>query len=132
MLPVFVFAMPLLKLVGQPVAVAEQAGLVAVWLIPFHLSFPFQFTLQRFLQCQLKTGIVAWVSGATLAIHVLVSWVFVYRMIIGIVGAALSIGFSWWLLVLGMFGYTLYGGCPCSWTGFEKWWWREGRSIFEK
>ncbi|KRH52996.1 hypothetical protein GLYMA_06G099600v4 [Glycine max] len=30
---------------------------------PFHLSFPFQFTLQRFLQCQLKTGIIAWVSG---------------------------------------------------------------------
>ncbi|KAG2399993.1 Protein DETOXIFICATION 27 [Vigna angularis] len=119
MLPVFVFATPLLKLVGQPVAVAEQAGLVAVWLIPFHLSFPFQFTLQRFLQCQLKTAIVAWVSGAALAIHVLVSWVFVYRMRIGIVGAALSIGFSWWLSVLGMLGYTLFGGCPCSWTGFS-------------
>jgi len=119
MLPVFVFATPLLKLVGQPVAVAERAGLVAVWLIPFHLSFPFQFTLQRFLQCQLKTGIAAWVSGAALAIHVVVSWVFVYRMRIGIVGTALSIGFSWWLSVLGMLGYTLFGGCPCSWTGFS-------------
>ncbi|KAH1125093.1 hypothetical protein AAZX31_06G095300 [Glycine max] len=30
---------------------------------PFHLSSPFQFTLQRFLQCQLKTDIIAWVSG---------------------------------------------------------------------
>jgi len=64
MLPVFVFAMPLLKLVGHPVVVAERAWLVAVWLIPFHLSFPFQFTLQRFLQCQLKIDIAAWVSGA--------------------------------------------------------------------
>ncbi|ESW08286.1 hypothetical protein PHAVU_009G034200 [Phaseolus vulgaris] len=119
MLPLFVFATPLLKLVGQPVAVAEQAGLVAVWLIPFHLSFPFQFTLQRFLQCQLKTGIVAWVSGVALAIHVLVSLVLVYRMRVGIVGTALSIGFSWWLSVLGMLGYTLFGGCPYSWTGFS-------------
>ncbi|XP_020218937.1 protein DETOXIFICATION 27 isoform X2 [Cajanus cajan] len=120
MLPIFVFAAPLLKLVGQPVAVAEQAGLVAVWLIPFHLSFPFQFTLQRFLQCQLKTAIVAWVSGVALAIHVLVSWVFVYRMRIGIVGTALTIGFSWWISVLGLLGYTLFGGCPDSWSGFSS------------
>ncbi|KAH1253266.1 Protein DETOXIFICATION 27 [Glycine max] len=119
LLPVFIFATPVLKLIGQPVAVAEQAGLVAVWLIPLHLSFPFQFTLQRFLQCQLKTGIIAWVSGVALAVHVLVSWVFVYRMRIGIVGTALSIGFSWWLSVLGMLGYTLFGGCPRSWTGFS-------------
>ncbi|RDX86449.1 Protein DETOXIFICATION 27, partial [Mucuna pruriens] len=119
MLPVFVFAAPLLKLMGQPVAVADQAGLVAVWLIPLHLSFPFQFTLQRFLQCQLKTAVIAWVSGVALAVHVLVTWVFVYRMRIGIVGAALSIGFSWWLSVLGMLGYALFGGCPHSWTGFS-------------
>ncbi|XP_057425078.1 protein DETOXIFICATION 27-like [Lotus japonicus] len=119
LLPLFVFATPLLVLIGQPPEVAERAGLVAIWLIPFHLSFPFQFTLQRFLQCQLKTAIVAWVSGGAFVIHVILSWVFVYKMRIGIVGAALTIGFSWWLSVLGMLGYTLYGGCPCSWTGFS-------------
>lgn len=54
-----------------------------------------------------------------LAIHVLVSLVLVYRMRVGIVGTALSIGFSWWLSVLGMLGYTLFGGCPYSWTGFS-------------
>ncbi|KHN08967.1 Protein TRANSPARENT TESTA 12 [Glycine soja] len=70
---------------------------------PFHLSSPFQFTLQRFLQCQLKTDIIAWVS----------------RIRNGIVGTALSIGFSWWLSVLGMLGYPLFGGCPRSWTGFS-------------
>lgn len=119
LLPLFVFATPLLVLIGQPPEVAERAGLVAIWLIPFHLSFPFQFTLQRFLQCQLKTAIVAWVSGGAFVIHVILSWVFVYKMRIGIVGAALTIGFSWWLSVLGMLGYMLYGGCPHSWTGFS-------------
>ncbi|KAJ8747420.1 hypothetical protein K2173_014428 [Erythroxylum novogranatense] len=49
LLPMFLFATPILKLIGQPTEVAEQIGLVAMWLIPFHLSFPFQFTLQRFL-----------------------------------------------------------------------------------
>jgi len=119
LLPMFVFATPVLKFIGQPVEVAEQAGLVAVWLIPFHLSFPFQFTLQRFLQCQLKTAIIAWVSGGALVIHVIVSWVFVYKMRVGIVGIALTIDFSWWLSVLGMLVYTLFGGCPHSWNGFS-------------
>lgn len=119
LLPMFVFATPMLKFIGQPDAVAEQAGLVAIWLIPFHMSFPFQFSLQRFLQCQLKTTIIALVSGGALVIHVLVSWVFVYKMRIGIVGIALTIDFSWWVSVIGMLVYTLFGGCPHSWTGFS-------------
>lgn len=120
LLPMFVFATPVLKLIGQPEEVAERTGLVAIWLIPFHLSFPFQFTLQRFLQCQLKTAVTAWVSGGSLLLHLLVSWVFVYEMRIGIVGTALTIGFSWWVSVFGMLLYVLFGGCPHSWTGFSS------------
>lgn len=119
LLPLFVFASPILKFIGQPEEVAERTGLVAIWLIPFHLSFPFQFTLQRFLQSQLQTGVIAWVSGLALALHVFVSWVFVYKLSVGIVGTALTIAFAWWLSVLGMFGYTLCGGCPQTWTGFS-------------
>ena len=119
LLPLFVFASPILKFIGQPEEVAERTGLVAMWLIPFHLSFPFQFTLQRFLQSQLQTGVIAWVSGLVLALHVFVSWVFVYKLSVGIVGTALTIAFAWWLSVLGMFGYTLCGGCPQTWTGFS-------------
>ncbi|KAJ6709552.1 MULTIDRUG RESISTANCE PROTEIN [Salix koriyanagi] len=54
LLPFYVFAAPLLKLLGQPDDVAELSGVVAVWLIPLHFSFAFQFPLQRFLQSQLK------------------------------------------------------------------------------
>ncbi|XP_004299690.1 PREDICTED: protein TRANSPARENT TESTA 12-like isoform X1 [Fragaria vesca subsp. vesca] len=119
LLPLFVFATPLLKLMGQPEVVAEQTGLVCLWLIPFHLSFPFQLTLQRFLQSQRKTGVIAWVSGGVLALHVFVSWVFVYELRIGIVGTALTIGLAWWLSVLGFFLYTICGGCKETWTGFS-------------
>lgn len=94
LIPLFVYAAPILKLLGQSTAVAEQTGLVAIWLIPFHLSFPFQFTLQRFLQCQLKTAVIAWVSGGALALHVLISWFFVYKLRVGLVGTALTLDFS--------------------------------------
>ncbi|KAM6543268.1 hypothetical protein CsatB_007715 [Cannabis sativa] len=101
-------------------AVAEKTGLVAKWLIPFHLSFPFQFSLQRFLQSQLKMAPIAWISGGVLGLHVILSWVFVYKMRVGLVGAALTIDFAWWLSVLGMLGYTVYGGCPETWTGLSS------------
>ncbi|XP_068344305.1 protein DETOXIFICATION 27-like isoform X1 [Pyrus communis] len=119
LLPLFVFATPLLKLIGQTDAVAEQTGLVALWSIPFHLSFPFQMTLQRFLQSQLKMGVIAWVSGGVLALHVFVSWLFVLKLEIGIVGTILTIGFAWWVSVVALFAYTVCGGCPETWTGFS-------------
>ncbi|KAK7851607.1 protein detoxification 28 [Quercus suber] len=91
---------------GQTDAVAEQSGVVAVWLIPMHLSFPFQFTLQRFLQSQVKTWVLAYISGGALALHLRV----------GIVGAALTLDFSWWVTVLGLFVNVVCGGCADSWT----------------
>ncbi|KAK3023252.1 hypothetical protein RJ639_044418 [Escallonia herrerae] len=75
------------------------------------------FTLIRFLQCQLKTAVVAWVSGGALALHVFVSWLFFYRLRVGIIGTALTLDFSWWVSVLGLFLYTVCGGCPHSWNG---------------
>ena len=50
LLPLFIFATPILKLTGQPEVVAELSGKVAMWLIPMHMSFVFQFSLVRFLQ----------------------------------------------------------------------------------
>ncbi|KAF8406069.1 hypothetical protein HHK36_008149 [Tetracentron sinense] len=119
LLPMFVYATPILKFMGQTANVAEKSGLVALWLIPMHFSFAFEFPLQRFLQSQLKTAVTAWVSGVALVVHVFVSWFFVYRLRVGIVGTAITIDLSWWVAVLGLFGYTVCGGCPLSWTGFS-------------
>ncbi|KAM3758051.1 hypothetical protein ACB098_01G013700 [Castanea mollissima] len=104
LLPLFLFAMPMLKLMGQTDAVAEQLGLVAMWLIPMHL---------------MKTWVLAYISGGALALHVFVSWFFVYKLRVGIVGAALTLDFSWWVSVLGLFVYVVCGGCADSWTGFS-------------
>ncbi|WVZ21625.1 hypothetical protein V8G54_008947 [Vigna mungo] len=49
LLPFYIFVTSLLKFLGQPDEVAEWSGVVAVWLIPLHFSFAFQFPLQRFL-----------------------------------------------------------------------------------
>ncbi|KAL5074905.1 hypothetical protein RYX36_013889 [Vicia faba] len=119
LLPFYVFATPFLKLIGQPHEVAESSGIVAIWLIPLHFSFAFQFPLQRFLQCQLKTGVIAWVSLLGLVVNVVLSWLLVYVWDFGLIGAAIALDVSWWVLVIGMFGYTVCGGCPLTWNGFS-------------
>lgn len=118
-LPLYLFASPILKLTGQPTNVAELSGVVARWMIPLHFSFAFQFPLQRFLQSQLKNGAVAWAALVALVVHVIVSWLFVYNFQLGVVGIAITLNFSWWVLVIGLMGYTVCGGCPLTWTGFS-------------
>ncbi|PIA51984.1 hypothetical protein AQUCO_01000095v1 [Aquilegia coerulea] len=119
LLPMYLFATPILKFVGQSNEVAEKSGIVALWLIPMHFSFAFQFPLQRFLQCQIKTFVIVWVSGVALVVHVIMSWFFMYKLNVGVVGTAIILDFSWWIAVLGLFVYTVCGGCSNSWTGFS-------------
>nr|XP_033511705.1 protein DETOXIFICATION 27-like isoform X2 [Nicotiana tomentosiformis] len=82
MMPLFLFATPVLKFLGQPEDIAELSGLVVLAFIPLHFSFAFQFHL-------------------------------------GIIGTTLTLNISWWLVMLMLFGYTVFGGCPLSWTGFS-------------
>ncbi|ESW30386.1 hypothetical protein PHAVU_002G149300 [Phaseolus vulgaris] len=119
LLPLYLFASPVLKLLGQPDELAELSGTVSIWMLPVHFAFAFQFPLQRFLQCQLKTAPIAWVSLVALLVHVFVSWLFVFKLEFGVIGAAATINFSWWVLTLGLFGYSVWGGCPLTWTGFS-------------
>lgn len=119
MLPLFLFATPILKLLGQPADVAELSGVVVLCFIPLHFSFAFQFPLQRFLQSQLKNSVTAWVNLIAFVVHILLSWLIVYRLKYGVVGTALTLNLSWWIIVLGLFLYTVCGGCPLTWTGFS-------------
>ncbi|XP_030463280.1 protein DETOXIFICATION 27 [Syzygium oleosum] len=119
LLPLYLFASPFLKLLGQPHDISELSGIVTLVMIPLHFSFAIQMPLQRFLQSQLKTAAIAWVSLGALVVHVLMSWLLVYRLQLGLVGTAMTLNFSWWLLVLGMFSYSVCGGCPLTWTGFS-------------
>uniref|UniRef100_A0A7N0TJ03 Uncharacterized protein n=1 Tax=Kalanchoe fedtschenkoi TaxID=63787 RepID=A0A7N0TJ03_KALFE len=119
LLPMYLYSAPALKLLGQADDVAELSGVVVMWMIPLHFSFAFQFPLQRFLQSQMKTAAIAWVTALALAVHILISWTVVHGLKLGVIGIASTINFSWWVLVLGMYAYTVCGGCPLTWTGFS-------------
>ncbi|KAL5079005.1 hypothetical protein RYX36_007426 [Vicia faba] len=119
LLPIYLFATPVLRVLGQPEDLSVLSGEVAMWLIPLHFAFAFQFPLNRFLQSQLKTAAIAWASLMALLVHVFVSWLFVYKFQLGVIGTAATLNFSWWALALGLYLYTAYGGCPLTWKGFS-------------
>ncbi|KAI3859899.1 hypothetical protein MKX03_016534 [Papaver bracteatum] len=120
LLPIYIFTTPILKLMGQPDDLAELSGLVTVWLIPLNFALALKFPLQIFLQCQLKTPIVAWACSGALLFHIFFSWLVVYKLGFGVIGAAATSSVSWWITVIGLFSYiTVGGGCPETWTGFS-------------
>uniref|UniRef100_A0A9I9CSL9 Protein DETOXIFICATION n=1 Tax=Cucumis melo TaxID=3656 RepID=A0A9I9CSL9_CUCME len=119
LLPVFIFASPILKAIGEGDELAELAGGLARWLIPLHFSFAFYFPLQRFLQSQVKARAIMWVAVVGLVVHVAASWVFVGLLKMGVVGIAVACDISWWVLPIGLMGYSAGGGCPNTWTGFS-------------
>ncbi|XP_047964882.1 protein DETOXIFICATION 27-like [Salvia hispanica] len=119
LLPLFFYATPILKAVGQPDDVAELSGTVALVFIPLHFSFAFTFPLQRFLQSQLKNSVTAYVNLVSFIVHVLMSYLLVYRLSLGLVATAFTLNISWWITVFGQFIYVVGGGCPHTWTGFS-------------
>lgn len=54
-----------------------------------------------------------------LVVHVVVSYLVVYKFQLGLIGTTLTLNLSWWVIVLALFGYTVFGGCPLTWPGFS-------------
>ncbi|PKI45592.1 hypothetical protein CRG98_033908 [Punica granatum] len=119
LLPVYIFAAPLLRFLGQPDDVAELTGKLALWMIPTHFSYAFIFPLNRFFQSQLKAPIVAWASVAGLVASVATSWLCTYVLGFGVFGLAQCLNLGWWVTALGMLVYATCGGCPLTWTGWS-------------
>jgi hypothetical protein len=92
---------------------------ISFWFIPVVYYFPFSFSIQKYLQTQLKNPIVGWLSALTFVLHVLLSWIFVSKMSLGIPGAMGAMIISYWLVLIGMFMYVFGGWCPNTWCGFS-------------
>ncbi|XP_077248893.1 protein DETOXIFICATION 20-like [Tasmannia lanceolata] len=119
-LPLFIFATPILKLLGQDEEIADAAGKISLWFISMNFYFVFNFTMQMFLQAQLKNSIIAWLAGISFALHILLSWIFVDKLNLGVSGAMGSMVLSTWLTIIGEFVYVFGGWCPETWRGFSK------------
>uniref|UniRef100_A0A0D9Z9Q8 Protein DETOXIFICATION n=1 Tax=Oryza glumipatula TaxID=40148 RepID=A0A0D9Z9Q8_9ORYZ len=101
--------------------IAGAARLYVVGLIPQIFAYAANFPIQKFLQAQSIVAPSAYISAATLAAHVALSWFAVYKLGLGLLGASLILSLSWSVIVLAQFAYIVVSDrCRLTWAGFSS------------
>uniref|UniRef100_A0A803MKQ8 Protein DETOXIFICATION n=1 Tax=Chenopodium quinoa TaxID=63459 RepID=A0A803MKQ8_CHEQI len=118
LLPIYIFAAPLLKLLGQDHDIAILAGKFTLLTIPQLFSLAINFPTQKFLQAQSKVDVLAWIGFLALLEHVVLLWLFISVFGWGILGAAAAFNFTSWLVAIAQLVYV-FGWCKDSWSGFS-------------
>jgi MATE family multidrug resistance protein len=117
---IYIFSKPILIFLGQSPEIASAAAVFVYGLIPQIFAYAVNFPIQKFLQAQSIVTPSAYISAATLAIHLLLTWVAVYKIRLGLLGASLVLSFSWWIIVAAQFVYMVKSErCKNTWRGFS-------------
>ncbi|KAG9143323.1 hypothetical protein Leryth_018595 [Lithospermum erythrorhizon] len=122
----YIFATPILKLIGQDPKISDWTGKFAIWMIPTVFSFAMNFPIQKYLQAQSKIYVMATISGVVLLLHIFFAWIFMIKLGWGLAGAAVVENTSWWLIVVAQLMYIFSGACGEAWPGFS---WKAFESL---
>ncbi|XP_077220532.1 protein DETOXIFICATION 40-like isoform X1 [Tasmannia lanceolata] len=116
----YIFSKPILILFGQSTPIATAASYFVYGLIPQIFAYAANFPIQKFMQAQSIIAPSAYISIATLLLHILLSWLVVYKIGLGLIGASLVLSLSWWFFGIAQFVYIIKSDrCKYTWTGFS-------------
>ncbi|CAN4085862.1 unnamed protein product [Withania somnifera] len=118
LLPIYIFATPLLKLLGQEHDIAVLAGKFVLLSIPELFSLAIAIPTSKFLQAQSKVGVLAYIGFVALLLHALLLWLFIYVFNLGLNGAALVFNITGWANAIAQFVYVVVW-CKDGWTGWS-------------
>jgi len=116
---IYVFSEPILLFLGESAEIAAAAALFVYGLIPQIFAYAVNFPIQKFMQAQSIVAPSAIISGVALLVHLLLSWLAVYKIGMGLLGASLTLSLSWWIIVIAQFVYIVKSPrCKQTWQGF--------------
>lgn len=115
----YIFAAPLLHLIGQTDNISKAAGILSIWMIPQLFAYAVNFPISKFLQAQSKIMVMAVIAALALVLHSLFSWFFMLKLGWGLVGAAVVLNASWWFIVVTQLVYIISGSCGQAWSGLS-------------
>ncbi|XP_031275747.1 protein DETOXIFICATION 34-like [Pistacia vera] len=118
LMPLFILATPILKLLGQRDDIAELAGTYTIQVMPQMFSLAFNFPTQKFLQAQSKVGVLAWIGFVALIGHIGLLFLFIHVFDWGTAGAAAAYDISAWGISIGQIIYVV-GWCKDGWKGLS-------------
>ncbi|XP_057425108.1 protein DETOXIFICATION 35-like [Lotus japonicus] len=116
LLPIYIFAGPILTLLGQQKDIVDLAGHFSLLVIPQFLSLSLNFPTQKFLQAQSKVNVIAWIGFVALIVHVGMLWLLIYVLDLGLTGAALAFDITSWGISVAQLVYVVVW-CKDVWTG---------------
>uniref|UniRef100_A0A2P2K0Q8 Protein DETOXIFICATION n=1 Tax=Rhizophora mucronata TaxID=61149 RepID=A0A2P2K0Q8_RHIMU len=126
LLPIYLFASPMLKLLGQEDSIADLAGQFTILTIPQLFSLAFNFPSTKFLQAQSKVAALAWIGFLGLLLHILLLWLFIYPLGWNLIGAAIAYNLSSWAVAIAQVVYCVVwckeGWHGLSWAAFKDIW----------
>ncbi|CAI0407183.1 unnamed protein product [Linum tenue] len=103
LMAVYIFSRPILILLGQSPEISSAAAIFVFGLIPQIFAYAANFPIQKFLQSQSIIAPSAYIALAALAVHLPLTWLAVFRWGWGLLGAGLTLSFTWWLIVAMQF-----------------------------
>lgn len=116
--PIYIYAEPILLLLGQEPEIAELAGAFTIQSIPQMFSLAINFPTQKFLQAQTKVGFLAWLGFGAFIFHVILLWILLKVFSLGTTGAAVAYCTTAWIIALAQTAYVI-GWCKDGWRGFS-------------
>ncbi|KAL7616880.1 hypothetical protein Lser_V15G00687 [Lactuca serriola] len=119
MMFLYIFATPLLLLIGQTEDISHAAGKMALWMIPQLFAYAFNYPIAKFLQAQSKIMVMAYISAVALVLHTFFSWLLMLKLGWGLWGGAIVLNLSWWFMVIAQMIYIFSGTCGRAWSGFS-------------
>lgn len=118
LMPIYIFATPILKLLGQEDSIAEYAGNFTLLVIPQLFSLAVNFPTQKFLQAQTKVQALAWIGFVALALHIPLLWLLIFVFRWGTNGAAIAYNITNWAIAVAQVVYVI-GWCNEGWNGLS-------------
>ncbi|KAJ1691973.1 hypothetical protein LUZ63_016128 [Rhynchospora breviuscula] len=116
---IYSFSRQILILLGESPDIAKAASIFVYGLIPQIFAYALNFPITKFMQAQSIVAPSAYISAGALLVHLVLSWLMVYKVGLGLLGASLVLSISWWIIVCGKFLYIVMSPeCRCTWTGF--------------
>ncbi|XP_058094179.1 protein DETOXIFICATION 40-like [Magnolia sinica] len=117
---IYIFSKPILILLGESSKIAAAAAVFVYGLIPQIFAYACNFPIQKFLQAQSIVAPSAYISAGTLVLHLFLSWIAIYKIGLGLLGASLVLSLSWWIVVGAQFVYIVKSErCKFTWAGFS-------------
>ncbi|XP_038997976.1 protein DETOXIFICATION 41-like [Hibiscus syriacus] len=114
------FSGDVLQAMGQTESIAQKGQVFARGLIPQIYAFAVSCPMQRFLQAQNIVNPLAYMAVGVFLVHILLTWIVVFVLDYGLIGAALTLSLSWWFLVIINGVFIIFSpSCKNTWTGLS-------------